>query len=91
MGWLRRTTAGRAGELQIMYGVGGERLLPEVELDWLEGYRGSKPVRIGNGAYSTSSSSTCSASCSTPSGSTGSTAAGSTTSSGSSSAASPAR
>ena len=52
MGWLKRTTAGRASELQIMYGVGGERLLPEVELDWLEGYRGSKPVRIGNGAYS---------------------------------------
>ncbi len=52
MNWLRRTTAGRAGELQIMYGVGGERLLPEVELDWLEGYRGSRPVRIGNGAYS---------------------------------------
>ena len=50
MAWLRRTTAGRAGELQIMYGVGGERLLPEVELDWLEGYRGSRPVRIGNGA-----------------------------------------
>ena len=50
--WLKRTTAGRASELQIMYGVGGERLLPEVELDWLEGYRGSKPVRIGNGAYS---------------------------------------
>ena len=51
MAWLRRTTAGRASELQIMYGVGGERLLPEVELDWLEGYRGSRPVRIGNGAY----------------------------------------
>ena len=50
MAWLRRTTAGRADELQIMYGVGGERLLPEVELDWLEGYRGSRPVRIGNGA-----------------------------------------
>jgi alpha,alpha-trehalase len=52
MAWLRRTTAGRARELQIMYGVGGERLLPEVELDWLEGFRGSRPVRIGNGAYS---------------------------------------
>jgi GH15 family glucan-1,4-alpha-glucosidase len=52
MEWLKRTTAGRASELQIMYGVGGERLLPEVELEWLEGYRGSKPVRIGNGAYS---------------------------------------
>ncbi|HSB39220.1 MAG TPA: glycoside hydrolase family 15 protein [Gaiellaceae bacterium] len=50
MEWLKRTTAGRASELQIMYGVGGERLLPEVELDWLEGYRGSRPVRIGNGA-----------------------------------------
>jgi alpha,alpha-trehalase len=50
MGWLKRTTAGRAEELQIMYGVGGERFLPEVELDHLEGYRGSKPVRIGNGA-----------------------------------------
>jgi GH15 family glucan-1,4-alpha-glucosidase len=50
MAWLRRTTAGRADELQILYGVGGERLVPEVELDWLEGYRGSRPVRIGNGA-----------------------------------------
>ncbi len=48
--WLKRTTAGRAEDLQIMYGVGGERLLPEVELTHLEGYRGSKPVRIGNGA-----------------------------------------
>jgi GH15 family glucan-1,4-alpha-glucosidase len=51
MAWLRRTTAGRAKALQIMYGVGGERFLPEVELDHLEGYRGSRPVRIGNGAY----------------------------------------
>ena len=50
MGWLKRTTAGRAEELQIMYGVGGERFLPEVELEHLEGYRGSRPVRIGNGA-----------------------------------------
>jgi alpha,alpha-trehalase len=50
MAWLRRTTAGRADELQIMYGVGGERFLPEVELHHLEGYRGSRPVRIGNGA-----------------------------------------
>jgi alpha,alpha-trehalase len=52
MGWLKRTTAGRAKALQIMYGVGGERFLPEVELDHLEGYRGSQPVRIGNGAAS---------------------------------------
>src|ERR671925_104013 len=51
MSWLKRTTAGRAKDLQIMYGVGGERFLPEVELDHLEGYRGSRPVRIGNGAY----------------------------------------
>ncbi|HEV2927744.1 MAG TPA: glycoside hydrolase family 15 protein, partial [Propionibacteriaceae bacterium] len=50
MGWLERTTAGRAEELQLMYGVGGERLLPEVELDALEGYRGSRPVRVGNAA-----------------------------------------
>src|SRR5437588_576011 len=51
MAWLKRTTAGRARDLQIMYGVGGERFLPEVELDHLEGYRGSRPVRVGNGAY----------------------------------------
>jgi alpha,alpha-trehalase len=52
MAWLKRTTAGRANALQIMYGVGGERFLPEVELDHLEGYRGSRPVRIGNDAAS---------------------------------------
>jgi GH15 family glucan-1,4-alpha-glucosidase len=50
MQWLQRTTAGRARDLQVLYGVGGERFLPELELDWLEGYRGSRPVRIGNGA-----------------------------------------
>jgi GH15 family glucan-1,4-alpha-glucosidase len=50
MTWLKRTTAGRASALQIMYGVGGERYLPEIELDHLEGYRGSRPVRIGNAA-----------------------------------------
>ncbi|MBI2238127.1 MAG: glycoside hydrolase family 15 protein [Actinobacteria bacterium] len=50
MGWLKRTTAGRAEDLQVVYGVGGERMLPEVELGALEGYRGSRPVRIGNGA-----------------------------------------
>jgi len=48
--WLTRTTAGRADDLQVLYGIGGERLLPEVELDHLEGYRGSRPVRIGNAA-----------------------------------------
>jgi GH15 family glucan-1,4-alpha-glucosidase len=46
--WLRRAVAGSPGELQIMYGVGGERRLTEIELDDLPGYRDSRPVRIGN-------------------------------------------
>jgi GH15 family glucan-1,4-alpha-glucosidase len=50
--WLRRAVAGSPGELQIMYGVGGERRLTEFELDGLAGYQGSKPVRIGNRASS---------------------------------------
>ena len=49
--WIRVTTAGRARELQIMYGLGGERVLTETELPHLSGYRGSRPVRIGNGAW----------------------------------------
>ncbi len=49
--WLQRTTAGKASELQIMYGIGGERLLHEAELPWLSGYRSSRPVRVGNGAW----------------------------------------
>jgi len=49
-GWLERTGAGRPDDLQIMYRVTGERLLPELELDHLAGHRGSAPVRIGNGA-----------------------------------------
>ncbi len=48
--WLRRAVAGSPGEFQIMYGVGGERRLTELELDWLPGYEGSTPVRIGNEA-----------------------------------------
>ena len=48
--WLERTGAGRPQDLQIMYGVEGERMLPEVVLDHLAGHRGSRPVRIGNGA-----------------------------------------
>ena len=48
--WLLRAIAGRARDLQIMYGVAGERRLPEMEVDWLPGYEGSRPVRIGNGA-----------------------------------------
>lgn len=48
--FIERSSAGSADELQIMYGVDGKRRLTEIELDWLEGYRKSKPVRIGNGA-----------------------------------------
>ncbi|HET7752422.1 MAG TPA: glycoside hydrolase family 15 protein [Anaeromyxobacteraceae bacterium] len=48
--WLLRAAAGHPSELQIMYGVGGERRLPELELPWLPGYEGSRPVRIGNAA-----------------------------------------
>ena len=50
--WLEWSTAGRADDLQIMYGLGGERRLTEIELPQLEGYRQSRPVRIGNAAYS---------------------------------------
>jgi len=48
--WLLRAVAGRPEQLQIMYGIAGERRLPELELGWLAGYEGSRPVRIGNGA-----------------------------------------
>ncbi|HZW21565.1 glycoside hydrolase family 15 protein [Noviherbaspirillum sp.] len=48
--FIQRSAAGDAEQMQIMYGVDGKRRLTEIELDWLEGYRGSKPVRIGNGA-----------------------------------------
>ncbi|KOT56222.1 glucoamylase [Streptomyces rimosus subsp. rimosus] len=48
--WLLRAVAGNPADLQIMYGLGGERRLPETELPWLGGYAGSKPVRIGNAA-----------------------------------------
>ena len=49
--WLLRAVAGDPSQLQIMYGLGGERRLNEMELDWLPGYEGSKPVRIGNAAH----------------------------------------
>jgi len=49
--WLLRAIAGRPGDLQIAYGVTGNRRLPEMELEWLAGYEGSRPVRIGNGAH----------------------------------------
>jgi GH15 family glucan-1,4-alpha-glucosidase len=48
--WLLRAAAGSAEQLQIMYGVAGERWLPEVEVPWLSGYEHSLPVRVGNGA-----------------------------------------
>jgi GH15 family glucan-1,4-alpha-glucosidase len=48
--WLLRASAGTASQLQIMYGVAGERRLPEQELQWLPGYEGAGPVRAGNAA-----------------------------------------
>jgi GH15 family glucan-1,4-alpha-glucosidase len=48
--WLLRAAAGDPSALQIMYGVAGERRLSEMILDWLPGYEGSRPVRIGNAA-----------------------------------------
>jgi len=50
--WLVRSIAGAPSQLQIMYGLAGERRLPEMTLPWLPGYEGSKPVRIGNAAAS---------------------------------------
>lgn len=50
--WVVRAMAGHAKQLQIMYGVAGECLLPELELPWLPGYENSTPVRIGNSAAS---------------------------------------
>lgn len=48
--WLLRAVAGDPENLQIMYGIAGERELGEAELPWLPGYEGSQPVRVGNGA-----------------------------------------
>ena len=48
--WLLRALAGDPGDVQIMYGLSGERELPERELTSLPGYRGAAPVRVGNGA-----------------------------------------
>ena len=48
--WLHRAIAGSPAQLQIMYGVAGERRLTEFELPWLPGYQGASPVRIGNAA-----------------------------------------
>jgi GH15 family glucan-1,4-alpha-glucosidase len=49
--WLLRAVAGDPAHLQIMYGPAGERRLSEYELDWLPGYEGSAPVRVGNAAH----------------------------------------
>jgi GH15 family glucan-1,4-alpha-glucosidase len=48
--WLLRAVAGDPADLQIMYGLAGERRLDEWTIDWLPGYEGSAPVRIGNAA-----------------------------------------
>ncbi|WP_406389182.1 glycoside hydrolase family 15 protein [Streptomyces sp. NBC_00887] len=48
--WLLRAVAGDPADLQIMYGLAGERRLPETELPWLSGYEHSRPVRTGNAA-----------------------------------------
>jgi GH15 family glucan-1,4-alpha-glucosidase len=48
--FLMRSAAGHAEDLQVLYGVGGERRLPQQELEKLEGYRRSSPVRVGNSA-----------------------------------------
>jgi GH15 family glucan-1,4-alpha-glucosidase len=49
--WLLRAVAGVPAQAQIMYSITGERRLTEWEIDWLPGYEGAKPVRIGNGAH----------------------------------------
>jgi len=48
--WLLRAASGDPAQLQIMYGPAGERHLPEWQADWLPGYAGSSPVRVGNAA-----------------------------------------
>ena len=50
--WLARAAAGKPDQLQIMYGIAGERRLAEWEVRWLPGYDKSSPVRIGNAAHS---------------------------------------
>jgi GH15 family glucan-1,4-alpha-glucosidase len=50
--WLLRAVAGSPSQIQIMYGLAGERRLPEWEVPWLAGYEASRPVRVGNAAQS---------------------------------------
>jgi GH15 family glucan-1,4-alpha-glucosidase len=49
--WMLRAVAGKPSQMNIMYGLRGERRLTELELDWLPGYENSRPVRIGNAAH----------------------------------------
>jgi GH15 family glucan-1,4-alpha-glucosidase len=49
--WLVRAAAGAPRQMQILYGIGGERRTMEWEVDWLPGYEGSRPVRVGNAAH----------------------------------------
>jgi GH15 family glucan-1,4-alpha-glucosidase len=49
--WLLRAVAGSPEQVQIMYGIAGERRLSEIELPWLAGYAASTPVRVGNAAH----------------------------------------
>jgi GH15 family glucan-1,4-alpha-glucosidase len=49
--WLVRAVAGSPNQMQIMYGVAGERWLPELTVPWLAGYENSSPVRVGNAAH----------------------------------------
>jgi len=49
--WLLRAAAGAPSQVQIMYGLAGERRLAEHDIPWLPGYEGSRPVRIGNAAH----------------------------------------
>jgi GH15 family glucan-1,4-alpha-glucosidase len=48
--WMSHAVAGKPSFVQELYGLAGERRLPEIELDWLPGYDGAQPVRIGNAA-----------------------------------------
>src|SRR5262249_20672300 len=49
--WVGRAAPGSPEQLQIMYGIAGERRLWEWEIPWLDGYEASKPVRVGNAAH----------------------------------------
>ena len=49
--WLQRAIAGSPDQIQILYGLAGERRMSEWEADWLPGYEGARPVRIGNAAH----------------------------------------